>query len=237
MKKVLILVISSDFEPYSKMIETSLNTWDSLDVAGVETFFYCSQKDNPKWENTNKILYFPVDNTLYSMGYKNLAMFQWVLENKEFDYILRINASCYVDKRNLIEYVQNIPETNLIAGAEATSQHGFQYLWGGASYLISKDVFEAIVHNGYLWEHRFMEDESVSLLVTKLGIPYSEGKACSINKTDEGWMCLSYGGVDSILFTDFNDLKRLKHFSYRVKQDGHREVDEYLMEQLFKTLQ
>ncbi len=235
MKKVLILVLSSDFYPYDKMIKTSIASWDSIEVEGVETIFYCSQKDNPKRRSTDKVMYFDVDNGLYDMGRKNLAMFEWALANKKFDYVARVNASCYVEKINLIQYVQALPTENVFAGAEADSQNGFKYLWGGANYLISRDVLQKIVDNKTLWNHGYMEDESISLVVSALGIPYSQGYSGAIDKMPEGWRCISYGG-ESITFNEFSELKRLNHHFYRVKMDGQREMDKYVMEQLYKAL-
>ena len=92
-KKVLILVLSSDFPPYSQMIQTSKGTWNSVQVDGCETVFCCG---NSKKKSSDDIIYFPVENGLYDMGHKTIAMLEWALQNKEFDYIARTNASCYV---------------------------------------------------------------------------------------------------------------------------------------------
>lgn len=236
MKKVLVLVLSSDFPPYDQMLATSINTWDSVFIEGVETIFYCSQLDNLDWRNSSKIMYLPVGNSIFDMNHKNVAMFEWILQNKEFDYVARVNASVYVDKRKLIEYVQNIPESNLFSGVQAESQNGFIYLWGGTNFLISKDVIQKIVDNKKMIIHKYMEDEGLSLLVSQLGIPFENGiKSCSIDQQNEGWLCISYCG-ESLTFTDFNDLKDKSHFFYRVKCDGKRWVDKFLMEQLYSVL-
>lgn len=234
-KTVLILVLSSDFAPYSKMIETSMNTWDSIQVPGTETIFYCSKKDNPGKQSTDKVLYFNVGNSLFDMGHKNLATFEWALQNKQFDYVARVNASCYVDKKALIKYIQDLPSENLFAGVETESQNGFRYCWGGCQYILSRDVISQMVENKSKWQHRYMEDEAMSLLAVELNIPFYNGKSGSIDKTEDGWRCISYGG-ESISFIDFADLKKLNHHYYRVKQDQKRDVDEYIMEQLFKAL-
>jgi len=233
MKSVLILVLSSDFPPYDKMIETSMQTWDSIEVPGVETMFMCGKSKHK--QDTDRIIYLPVENGLFDMGYKTIGMLELALQNKQFDYVARINASCYVDKNNLLAYVQNLPDTNVFAGAVATSVHGFQYMWGGAQYIISKDVVKKIVLNKHHWQHKYIEDESMSLLVNWLSIPYSEGYSGAIDNMGDHWRCISYGG-ESITFKDFSELKRLKHHFYRVKQDGKRFMDEFIMRELFKVL-
>jgi hypothetical protein len=232
MKKLLILVLSSDFHPYDKMIQTSLQTWDSIEVEGVETVFYCGQSSKP---NNGKVIYMPVGNSLLDMGTKCLLAYEWALQSKEFDYVARVNASCYVDKNNLVKFIDDLPETNVFAGVETDSQNGFRYQWGGASFIISKDVLQKIVDNKHLWRHQYMEDEASSLLVAELGIPFYEGKSGSIDKMPDGWRCISYGG-ESISFTDFNDLKRLNHHFYRVKCDKDRSVDAFVMNELFNVL-
>jgi len=235
MKKVLILVLSSDFSPYSEMIRTSQSTWDSIGVAGCETFFYCSQNDNPGTSNHDNVMYFDVPNDLYSMGHKNLAMFEWALQNKEFDYVCRLNASHFCDKKLLVEYVQTLPETNLFAGAKVNESP--EWLWGGTGFIVSKDVIEKLVQHGNQWQHDKMEDRAISYLATELAIPfYEESKACSIDVKGDAWQCISYCGK-SIDFSDFNALKELGHIIYRVKQDGHRYMDTFIMNELFKNFQ
>lgn len=233
MRKILILVLSADVVPYDKMITTSMNTWDSIDCEGTETIYYCGESNK---DNTDKIIYLPVNESLHTMGKKLLLAFEWALKNKEFDYIARVHSSTYVNKKELFNYVQNLETENVFAGAEATSQNGFQYLWGGGHYVISKDVVKKIVDNKDRWNHLWMEDESMSVLVSSLGIPFTAGKSGSIDKLENGWHCISYGGGESISFYQFSDLQRLKHHFYRVKHDKDRSVDEYVMNELFKAL-
>ncbi len=238
MKKVLILVLSSDFPPYDKMIQTSLETWDTISVDGAESVFYCSQKDNPKWKNSDKIRYFDTGNSLYDMMDKNAEMYQWALLNKEFDYVARINASCYCDKKELIEYVQTLPTENVFVGVEVTdeSKGAERWAWGGTQFIFSSDVLQKLVNERHNFRKDIMEDMATSFIINKLGIEYTKGiPSCSIDKTESGWTCISYIGK-SVSFTDFSDLKDLGHVFYRVKQDGKREMDEYVMRELFKVL-
>lgn len=231
MKKVLILVLSSDFAPYDKMIETSLATWDSIDVENVETVFCCGRSTKA---STDKIMYFPANNDLHSMGHKNLMSWAWALNTKEFDYIARTNASCYVNKRELIKHVQTLPDENVFAGVKVDTDPPF--LWGGGQYLISRDVVEKIFDNRKLWNHSLMEDVSMSYVVNKLGIPYTQGIACSIDKTLTGWICMCYG-TKSYKFNSFSEIKKDDgQFFFRVKQDGHRDQDEMIMHELYKQL-
>lgn len=230
MKTVLVLVLSHHKPPYDRMVTTALETWDSVEVEGVQTIYYFDGTKN----NTDKFLYVKVDSGLLSMGKKTLAAFEYAM-GLQFDYIARIHSSIYCHKQALIEYVQTLPDTNVFAGSVASSANHFQYVWGGTGFILSRDVVTKIVANKHHWQHKYMEDESMSLLANWLSIPFCAGKAGAIDNMVDHWRCISYGG-ESITFTDFSELKRLNHHFYRVKQDGKRWVDEFIMRELFKLL-
>lgn len=233
MKKVLILVLSSQKEPYGKMIETQKNTWDSFEVEGTETVYYVGE---PVKRNADKIIYFPVKEEYAAMGRKALLAFQWCLDNKEFDYIARVHSSTYVDKKKLIKFAQTLEDTNVLAGVEIKDKQN--WLWGGGHYLISRDVIKRMLDNQEYWNHSVMEDVALSHLGTKIGVPFTEGNSCSIDNMGTSWRAMCYGGSkECFLFNDFKNLRLLENqFFYRVKQDGKRESDKYLMEQIFEAL-
>lgn len=229
--RILILVVSADFAPYDRMIETSLNTWDSIDVHGVETVFYCGESLKA---DTDKIVYLPVRDSLQSMGYKDILIFKWALQNKQFDYVVRVNSSCYVDKFELVEYIKTLPTENLFACAEVVGG-GRKWAWGGYQFIMSRDVVEKIIENKDKWDHSVMEDMAMSGLVADIGIPYTPIKACSINRYGEGWLLISSDN-NNIAFNDFNELSLCGQAMYRVKQDGKRSEDKTIMEELFRCL-
>ena len=232
MKKVLILVLSADFEPYSTMLSTSQKTWDSIDVEGTETIYYCGESNKP---NTDKIIYFPVPESLYTMGRKLLMSFEWALKNKEFDYLARPHSCIYVNKKELLKYVQMLPNENIFATLKVTADPVWG--WGGIGFVLSRDVVQKIVDNKEHWDHRHMEDMSLSYLVNKLGIPYTNGRGCSIDNMGDCWRCMMYGHGESFEFTDFGDIVKSKgQYFYRVKQDKDRSVDGKIMHELFKYL-
>lgn len=238
MKKILILVLSSDFPPYSEMIKVSKETWDSVRVDNCETIFYCSQKDNPNWKYWDgNVLYFDVNNSLYDMGHKNIAMFETALLNHDFDYVVRLNASHYCNKKELVKHIETLPNENVFQGLYVDDKPE-PWLWGGGGFIISKDVIQKIVENKNLWDHSIMEDVAISKLVKGLGIPFTDGKSCSIDRLEGSWRCMSYGGPESFEFYTFNEINKSKgHFVYRVKQDQKRHMDHFVMRELFKYLQ
>jgi hypothetical protein len=231
-KKVLILTLSADFPPYDKMIYTAQETWDSIDVPGCETVFYCGESSKP---NTDKIIYLPVKESLHTMGEKLLLAFEWALKNKEFDYIARPHSCIYVNKKELINYIRELPDENVFAGLRVVSEKS--WIWGGSGLIFSKDVVRKLADHQNEFQNGYMEDIGLSYLATKLGIPFTDGRGCSIDKMGERWICLSYG-TNSFEFSDFSEITKSKgQFMYRVKQDYDRNQDEYVMRQLFKYLQ
>lgn len=233
MKKVLILVLSSQKPPYDTMMQTAFDTWDSFEVEGTETIYYVGE---PVKNNTNKIIYLPIKEEYATMGHKALLAFDWCLKNKDFDYIARVHSSCYVDKKELIKHIQPLPTENVLAGVEIKDKQN--WLWGGGHFILSKDVVQKIVDNQEYWNHSLMEDVALSHLGTKLGIDFTEGKSCSIDNMGNEWRVMCYGGSrECFLFNEFKNLRLLENqFFYRVKQDGKRHIDKYLMSELFKVL-
>ncbi len=233
MKKVLILVISSQNDPYLKMMETSLATWDSIEVKGVETVFYCG---NPVKENTDKIIYFPIEETLHTMGEKTLLAYDWALKNKEFDYIARVNASTHVNKKELIKYIQTLPETNVFAGLKVeASVVCEQWMWG-PQFIMSKDIIELIVKEKERWDHSKMDDQATSFLLNKFNVPYTQGRMCSIEKKESKYWVMCYGS-ESMDLNSFEDINKLDNqFFIRCKMDHDRNEDLYLMNEIFKAL-
>jgi hypothetical protein len=236
MKRVLILAIGCQLKPWDKMIETSLNTWDSVQVPGVESIFYCG---NPVHKNTSKIIYFPINEAYKTMGEKMICAFEWALKYKEFDYIARVNGSCYVNKNRLIEHVQTLPEYDLFSGIEVpASEKRPSWMWGGGQFILSWDLVQKICDKKEYWNHSIMEDEAISEFMHKFKVPFHKGKMCSIDKTEKGWSCIMYGGGESFEFTNFSDLYKLREqFFVRVKHDLDRSVDEFLMKQLYQHLE
>lgn len=242
MKSVLVYVLSSAVPPYPELRATARETWarESMDLA--PTMFFTSREN----QADPYVVEFDVPEGLYNMGRKDLLAYDWALQTTGWDYMARVNASCYVSKRRLIEYVQNLPHLGLFQGVGAPRSDGQgMYLWGGAQFLMSRDVVRGLVENQAKWNHAEMEDQAMSRLVEDMGVPLDmKGNACSINKQgpvngkDACWLCISYanGLMGGFEFADFAEFaaKNTSHF-IRVKQDGNRDEDMRIMRELYKN--
>lgn len=234
MKKALILVLSHHDHPYGRLMNTSRNTWDSVQVPGVETIFYLGCHEGI--QSHDNILYTNIEDSFFNMGHKTLLAFEHALEHTDFDYIARVNSSCYVHKQNLIDHCQELPDKNLFKGLVGDSGHG-KYMWGGGYYILSRDVIQKVVDNKHLWDHSKMEDFALSAVCQQLGIPLTEGgKQATIHQDGRHYDCIMYN--DGMGFTrqeSLGILKGTKHFFFRIKQDRDRTLDWDIMMKLHQT--
>lgn len=233
--KALIAVISSRHPPYGEMIETSKETWDSFDVPGVETVFYVGSPGSPL---TDRVIGIPVDESIYSMGHKNLLAWGWMLDTYDFDFMARVNASCYVHKTRLLETCRDHPTVGFLSGGIVNDPNRPPWLWGGQQFVMSRDVVQALVDNPQVWNHGEMEDVALSHAATALGFSFTQGKhACSIDPTPDGrWRVVSNNG-ESFEFFDWKDVSKLDtQVFFRVKQDLNRHKEAGIMHELKRHL-
>ena len=198
--KVLILVLSvDDHSIYSEFNKAQLETWDSIDVDGIETYYYYGGNDKNDIID-NKIL-LSLDETLYNCGSKTLMCFDMIKE-MEFDYIFRTNSSSYVDKKLLKEYLVDKPKTNYYSGIIGNYE-GIKFS-SGSGYFLSRDLFNLVLENKKKWNHEYIDDVALGLLLHGLNIPPT--------------LTLRYDVT--------SDNIPLKYFHYRLKLDGiDRNVD------------
>jgi hypothetical protein len=159
---------------------------------------------------------------------------EWALNNKEFDYIARPNANCYVRKQKLFDYVQTLPDSGVFTTLQVATVNTWG--WGGGQAIISRDVVEAIVKNKDQWNHVEMEDMAMSKLVLRLGYKFTPAIACSIDRLIGKWRCMCYGS-ESFEFDNFDEIVKAEpQFFFRTKQDYDREKDMDIMREIFKYL-
>jgi hypothetical protein len=87
--------------------------------------------------------------------YKTMDAFQWLVENEEFDYLLRTNCGTYVDMELLLEYIKNLEEKeNIYCGwpMEHNNSHNKNQpskikFASGSAFLASKNLISDIVKN------------------------------------------------------------------------------------------
>lgn len=164
--KILILVLSfADKGIYSKFFETQRKTWDSEFVEGVETFYYFGN------HNSNEIIeekiLLDIEESYYNCGYKLLKSLK-LIENKNFDFLLRTNSSSYIDKKLLKIFLENKPKNNFYSGVVGNF-NGIKFA-SGSGFILSKDVVNLLIENENIFNHRLIDDVAVGDVLKKFNI-------------------------------------------------------------------
>jgi hypothetical protein len=89
------------------------------------------------------------------------------LKNIEFDYIFRTNSSSYIDKKLLYNYLIDKPKTNFYSGVIG-DLNGNKFA-SGSGYVLSKDLVEVVLDNLDLWNHDYIDDVALGILLNKIG--------------------------------------------------------------------
>lgn len=212
-------------------MDCSIETWDSVDHSQTQTVYYCGKSDRPL---TNKELYSDtLTEELEDVSSRTIEAFECALELPDWDFLARPNSSCYVHKKNLVQFCETIPTTNSIYGV--LSEWGM--MWGGCHYIFSRDVVEKMVVNKDKWNHKVMDDESITALLNAVGYTLeSKGWCASINLQPNGeHLCLTYNHGENFTFNDWADVKKLDdHFFVRCKYDPDRTQDLMTFRKLYE---
>ncbi len=222
---VLILVLSARREPWGSLMNCSIETWDSVDHPKTQTLYYCGKQGMPiPCTGKSKAFYSTTfTEDLEDVSSRTIEAFGEALKY-DWDFLARPNSSCYVHKKNLVKFCETIPTTGSIYGV--LSEWGM--MWGGCHYIFSRDVVEKMVANKDKWNHKVMDDESITSLLNEIGYKLeSKGWCASINLQPNGeHLCLTYNHGESFTFTDWEDVNKLEgHFLVRCKYDPDRTQD------------
>lgn len=248
-KSILILVMSSRRTPWGELMDTSMDTWDSVDHPDTRTMYYCGNLRGPVKDN---IFYSVHSDSLDDLASRTIEAFELALTIPDWEFMARPNSSCYVHKGNLVKHIQTLPKTNVLKGLVTSGEPGVRFIWGGGQFIFSRDVIERIVARKDIWRNDLMEDVAISRMAEALDISLDQGAmACSINSNNpelhhtsiqnndftNEYLCLCYGGSDNFLFRDFSDMRKAKdHFFFRLKQDHNRSLDLTMMRELHKHI-
>lgn len=230
---VLILVLSARREPWGEMMQCSMETWDAEDHPQTRTLYYIG-KSPEAW--TPRVFSSPeLTESLEDVSPRTIEAFEVALEY-EWDFLARTHSSTYVHKRNLVDFIETLPKENVLCGLIVAGEKPF--LWGGGSYIMSRDVIEKFVANKGKWNRNIMEDNSITELAKHLDIPMSgNGRMASIDRVPDGYLCTTYGVGSGFNFTDWADVNKANpHFYFRCKQDLRRHEDLQIFRELKKHL-
>ena len=141
--KILILVLSHLEDGYESFIDMQKKTWDSIEVPGIETFFYYASKseiEKPNEWNIN------CDGSLENTYNKMILAFKRALDY-QWDYLFRTNSTSYVVKSELLKMYSELDPLNTIGGQLGPYPHCFKKTGHiqGFSVMISRDIVQLLV--------------------------------------------------------------------------------------------
>jgi hypothetical protein len=147
--KILIMVLSCVKPPYDALHAAQLNTWDSIDVKGVDTLYY--------WCDEYNMMHIPFREALK----ERVNLF-------DYDFIFRTNASSYVNKKALLLKAESLLKEKCYCGINGGGHAS------GSGVFISKDLFQYII-DGLKDEKHGAEDVYIGQVLKGHGIDVTPG--------------------------------------------------------------
>lgn len=169
--KVLILVLASDKYPSPINEKAQFDTWvQTAFKNNIEVVFY---KGGDKTEFSKHYLTLDIEDGIMQVGYKTIEALKWVYETFEYDYVFRVNSSCYVNIPELIKFLQNTKSKLPLYAGYKLSSSVCNYIIG-VGILLNKQSIELIIQNENKWDHSYIDDISLGLLFEQLDVKITE---------------------------------------------------------------
>ena len=168
--KILILVLSTNQDQYSPILDAVKKTWYSHSVDNIRKIFYYGNSKENILVGDN--LYLTDPERLEFIGPRTLNAFEYV-KYLEYDYIVRVNAGSYIHQENLLRFLQDKPLNNFYCGIVG-NYHNIEYA-SGSAYIISRDLVDKLI-----------QDKN------KIRLLYPHGELC-IDGVATGEMVSKYG--------------------------------------------
>lgn len=172
--KILILVLSCNNNGFSIMDDCIKSTWGSVKTPFTEIFFYYHKLLDNGTECFNNNIFINGLESYANIGHKTIKAFEYLLQNQEFDFILRTNSSSFIHLYNLINFLKDKPKDKFYAGYPIpyhTEDLNIDFATG-SGYIISRDLVKYIVENQNKWNHNYPDDVGVGKLLCDYKIDF-----------------------------------------------------------------
>lgn len=150
---------------------------------------------------------------------KSLAAMKFALENYEFDFLLRVNSTCYLNLASLKHYMSKNPESTLYAGPIANGKE-FVSGWG---ILLSRESIEVLVNTYTRADQRYFDDEAVGKVLKRVNISPQKLPFIEIFSSQD---------LDQISNAE---IRKTPFFRMKFTQNGKRK-DDVLMRELHRRV-
>jgi hypothetical protein len=223
---IATLVVSSNTYPASRNSKTQKKVFFDQSIDKDLTFWYRgrpNEKLTQKYELMGNELIINTDDGSLNMGLKTLLAFEWLLNNRDFDYVVRPTPSSYINFNNL----KNFINTNLVnkkyvycgkvQSTNDKNKNKIDFI-SGSTFILNKNSVQKIIANKEKWDHSYWDDVALSLLMSELNINYQVGQRYDV----EG--------------NPFSKDISTKHYQYRCRADNHYSYPRFLEANTLKIM-
>lgn len=181
-----------------------------------------SQQLSLKTQGKSIHLHFP--DTYVTYRWKELALFNYFLEQNSFDYLFITSSASYVRPNALVKYVKNLARSSIYSGAHPYPEANFV---SGACRILSKDVVAAVYRERVKFDPAIIEDMALGDLIRSLGYKPMYISANNISSLDalnewkdEDLLSKFHFRLKSGSLKDRSDVSIMKALHERLKRLG-----------------
>ncbi len=224
--KIATLVISSNTYPAKRNSKVQEKLFFEQSVDRNLTFWYRGRSTQELTSEHNikgNELIIDTDDSSLNMGHKTILAFEWLLNNRDFDYVIRPTPSSYVNFNNLQNFISKnlVNEHYVYCGKVQTTNDKNKKIIefvSGSTIILNKNSVQKIVENKELWDHSYWDDVALSILMSKLDINYQMGQRYDVKGNP------------------FLDQVPLSEYQYRCRADNHYSYPRFLEANTLKII-
>jgi len=153
------LSVGTSFGNNSELLEASVKkTWLSKPHPNFNHFFFYGGLGEDKFLEEERELYLDCPDGptgAYQTATKTVKMFEFALNNFDFDFLFRVNITPYLHLDNLYAIFSNLPKNNIYGGCFGTRNYAH-----GLGFALSRDMVELIVSNPSNFPHSNSMDDN-----------------------------------------------------------------------------
>ena len=168
-KKILILLLSSHKYPSPRNEYTQQITWipiankNNIEVINIIGGY-------KKTELSGNYLKLSSNDGIMGVTQKTLDSLEWVNENMDYEYVLRVNSSSYINIPNLVNFVNTLDAKDIYCGNILHLRIMDLDFVSGSGILFNKSTISKLIMNKHELDYKVIDDVAIGLLFKKLKI-------------------------------------------------------------------
>ena len=151
---------------------------------GVRTWKYFNAKSfvmnvDESMTNHSSKLIVDCSELWFNITRKTFSALSYVDRNYDYDYLIRCNATCFINEKVLISFLEKIPNQTLYAGPTTKE---FVAGWG---IVMSRDAVKILLQEGKVSDYLLWDDEAIGAIFKRAGIKLQEMPHLQISSIEE----------------------------------------------------